>query len=129
MNPELTCLERDVMDALFAVDNNKTLQILAQQTEKATVGKRDFTGAGFFTHFDVSPDCPLLVGMPSFTFGDVQAEIDGIAHGAGFLLFVRNGKIDCLEGYTYDEPWPEHIGRYSLSYTHGDKRDIDEVPE
>jgi hypothetical protein len=29
--------------------------------------------------------------------------------GAACVLFISNGKLDFLECYTYDDPWPEEI--------------------
>ena len=36
-------------------------------------------------------------------FGDVSAEIAGLKCGAGFLVYVDDGKIQMLKGYSYDE--------------------------
>jgi hypothetical protein len=46
----------------------------------------------------------------------VNATIDGLAHGAGFVLFVRGGRIETLEGFSYDEPWPPRVERFLLAY-------------
>jgi hypothetical protein len=32
-----------------------------------------------------------------------QAQIDGIKHGMGFILWLERGYADCIEGYTYDD--------------------------
>ncbi len=37
-------------------------------------------------------------------------------YGAGFLVFIDNGYFDMLEGYAYDEPWPDQITGFTLSY-------------
>jgi hypothetical protein len=57
-------------------------------------------------------------------FGDVAAQVDGLKHGAGFLLYVMDGMLDAIEGYSYDEPWPEQIGAFSLAYMHEGTRDF-----
>jgi hypothetical protein len=31
---------------------------------------------------------------------------------------------DLLEGYTYDEPWPQEITRFELRYDRGEARDL-----
>ena len=49
--------------------------------------------------------------------GDVIAKIPGLEHGAGFLLYVDNGSITALEGYTFEEPWPVVIDKFTLTYT------------
>jgi hypothetical protein len=43
----------------------------------------------------------------------------GFYHGAGFVLFVDDGVISFLEGFTYDEPWPEDAGSFELWYLKG----------
>ncbi len=56
-------------------------------------------------------------------FGDVIGDIPGLASGAGFLLYIKNGVLDMLEGYSYDEPWPESINSFNLKYMNGERRD------
>lgn len=41
--------------------------------------------------------------------------------GVGFLLYVDDGLITMLEGYTYGEPWPQPVGEFSLSYHHPER--------
>jgi len=48
------------------------------------------------------------------TLGNVQVSFPGLEHGAGFVLFINDGLISMLEGYTYGEPWPEDITGYSF---------------
>jgi hypothetical protein len=46
--------------------------------------------------------------------GDVGAEIAGLQLGAGFLLFIRDGVVSFLEGFTYDESWPERTDEFRI---------------
>ena len=108
MNSQQDALERDVMSMLLA-GSDPTLETLAAQFRLAQTAKRENTGTGFFTEFLLPPDAPKVAGEKSFSFGDVDAEIDGLQFGAGFVLHVRNGTINCLEGYSYEEPWPAGI--------------------
>jgi hypothetical protein len=57
---------------------------------------------------------------------DVVATIEGLEHGAGFVLFIENGLLDNLEGFTYDEPWPDRLGGYSLRYMN-EERDLSDL--
>ena len=122
---ELATLEKEVMGMLLQGENS-VLAMLYQQYLVSTVKKRELTGVGFFTTF-VAPKGISSVNNYSFTFGDVVAEMDGLKHGVGFVLFVTNGIIDILEGYTYDEPWPDKITNLQLSYMK-DKRDLFSFP-
>jgi hypothetical protein len=60
----------------------------------------------------------------SIKFGDVIAEVNGLRNGAGFLLYVTDGVLDVLEGYSYGEQWPSTINNFKLGYTKGKERDF-----
>jgi hypothetical protein len=60
---------------------------------------------------------------PDFCFGDVDAQIDGLENGAGFLLWITDGRLDFLEGYTYDGLWPTSIEEFKLCFL-SEPRDI-----
>ena len=120
----MTDFERAVLQKLLTGDH-PILNALSAQVAASRIGKREFTGVGFFTTFELSagaPRAPLPPGR--IAFGDVIAEIQGLKHGAGFVLFIENGYIDFLEGYTYDEPWPERITDFQLKYMGGELRDL-----
>lgn len=121
MNKELDELEKKVMEMLLR-DDDPVLEVLYHQYQVCTVHKREFTGAGFFTDFSI-PKVVQRVGKKSFAFGDVIADIESLKHGAGFVLFIEDGLLSMLEGYTYDEPWPREIKNFQLSYING-KRDL-----
>jgi len=120
---ELTTFERKVMHALLDGEDD-ILSILREQLGATVVVKRKMTGVGFFTTFAVSDDVPRADDR-SLKFGDVIASISGVAHGAGFLLYVEHGALHMLEGYTYDEPWPKEISAFELTYRSGDQRDLE----
>src|SRR5262249_45426648 len=117
----LTELERAVLDMLLAGET-PALAILRQQLDQAAVQSREFSGVGFFTHFTIPPAVPRLPLSDRLIFGAVEAELNSLAHGAGFVLFVEDGKLSMLEGYTYDEPWPESLGPFRLRYHHAERQ-------
>jgi hypothetical protein len=111
---------------LLAGDDPR-LKALRRQLAGSRVRSREFTGVGFFTNLTVPPDATRApVGAQRVTLGDVAASMNGLAHGAGFVLFITDGMLDFLEGFTYDEPWPEIIGAFSLRYWNED-RDLAEL--
>jgi hypothetical protein len=124
---ELNSLEREVMKMLLAGDN-PPIRILASQFDIARATSRQLTGAGFYTYFEVPSNVQRLDASNSFHFGDVIAEIEGLQHGAGFILHVQDGLIHYLEGYSYDEPWPINIEQFKLSYSKG-VRDFSRLPK
>jgi hypothetical protein len=124
MSNPIDRLEKDVLQLLLQSDD-PVLGILRRQLELARRKPRELSGVGFFTEFDVPIDAPRIPGNASIRFGDVVAELEGLAHGVGFLLFVDSGVLTMLEAYTFDEPWPQTIGRYDVKYTSGNVRVLD----
>jgi hypothetical protein len=109
----LTPLEKAVLDMMLEKPGEQ-IEIIRQQLAHAQVERREFTGAGFFTHFIVPSDAAVRRDLPDMEIGNVGTEFPGVQHGAGFVLFIRDGVITMLEGYTYDEPWPEKTDEFSL---------------
>lgn len=112
---DLSEFERAVLEKLLAGDH-PVLATLRAQATAARLASREHTGAGFFLSFEVPRHLPTVETARDFHFGDVSATVDGLEHGAGFLIFIRGGRLDSLEGYSYDEPWPQEIRRFKLTY-------------
>jgi hypothetical protein len=110
----VNALEQAVLDKLLAGDH-PVLVALRAQAQRARVTRRENTGEGFFCDFHVPSDVPQATER-DFRLGDVNANLDGLQHGAGFVLFVRNGRLATLEGYTYEESWPQEIRNLKLTY-------------
>jgi hypothetical protein len=126
---DLTPFEKTVMRA-FLDGAEPVLSILREQFERIDVVKREFTGAGFYTTFTVAAGVLRLPGNRSFNLADVLADISGLKMGASFVLFVRNGLLDMLEGCSYgEESWPPEITTFEVGYLVGNKmtnqRDIE----
>ncbi len=96
--------EKKVMELLLQGDG-EVFAKLRKQYEVAKVTARDFTGVGFFTSFIVE-DKELRLEENIKPFGDVGGFIDGEAQ-IGFVIFLRNGYLSTLEGYTFVIDWPE----------------------
>ena len=45
---------------------------------------------------------------------DVFAEIEGMDHGAGFVLWLEDGRITTLEGFSYADEWPEDVSAFTV---------------
>lgn len=128
MSITLDPLERRVMEMIVAGDD-PTLDILREQFQAAHCTDRTLTGVGFFTRFSVPPTIPRVQGRKLSYLGDVKADVHGLQHGAGFVLHLREGAIDYLEGYSYDEPWPETVQHFHVSYIDGNQRDLNTLWE
>lgn len=107
--------ESAVLAKLLAGDH-PLLTPLRSQTERACVVSREYSDAGFSCTVVTPPDAPMVKEHLDFQFGDANAKMSGLKHGAGFVMFVRAGRLDTLEGYSYDEPWPAALDDFELSY-------------
>jgi hypothetical protein len=115
----LNNFEQAVLDKLLDGDH-AALKVLRLQANGARIAKREVSPVGFYCDFEV--DVAAAVARGNFHIGDVHASILGLTRGAGFVLFVESGRIAMLEGYTYDEPWPDRVGAFSLFYTDPDRK-------
>jgi hypothetical protein len=122
MTSELSSIEKSVLEKLLAGDLPFIVQ-LRQQIAGCKVVKRELTGVGFYTTLEIPKSIHRTHGL-DIKFGDVIAEIPKLSNGAGFLLYVKDGVLDMLEGYSYDEAWPSSISSFSLKYVQGEQRDV-----
>lgn len=125
---ELTKLEREVLLKLLD-GNDESLSTLREQLNAASVREREMTGVGFYSTLAIPSNARRLSRTDAFKFGDVVAAISGLNHGAGFVLYVQNGALHMLEGYTYDEKWPSDATTFELSYISGDQRDSEALQQ
>jgi hypothetical protein len=109
--------EKKLMDMLLAGEQELFVK-LRKQYEVAIVTDREFTGHGFFTGFKV-PGQSLSIDNRSFTLYDVGIDYNGEEPGCGVTLFIENGFIECLEGYTFTDNWIEDYDRVGDVYYAG----------
>jgi hypothetical protein len=98
---DFTSLERAVLQAIcktYLADR----AALEAQLSTATVLSRENTGAGFYTHFVVERASSDAIGGERLRSGP-EARVDGLQHGMGFILWLKEGYADHLEGYCYGE--------------------------
>ena len=50
--------------------------------------------------------------------GDLFGELDGVDHVGGFLLWLEEGALHTLEGFSYGHSWAENAELRHLYYTH-----------
>ena len=95
------------LTSLLLDGEHSTLEVLRTQLAESTVTRLEWTGAGFFADFLIPETLPLSE-PGDLTGGSAFLTVEGLPHGAGCVLFVRNGVLDMLEGYTYgDGEWAE----------------------
>lgn len=100
--PELsfTKLETETLARLEAIFGGK-LPGLASQLANARPVSRENTGAGFFTNIAVDRSAaPPLADAPSSPLDGPEVRVGKMASALGLLLFIKNGYISLLEGYS-----------------------------
>lgn len=105
--------EHAVMQKLLEEDTPVN-RFLREQYKNAQVVSREFSGAGFFTNFRVPENVARVTEPVPYGYGNVACDINGIKSFGGFVLFVKNGVMTCLEGYTFYDEWPNVITSYNL---------------
>jgi hypothetical protein len=103
---EVLILVDRLVPSLISGDH-PALGTLREQFRRARVKEVELTGAGFYVDFEIPADSPLTEPR-NFTGGSASITLEGANHGAGCVLFVRDGRLVMLEGFTYDDLWPEH---------------------
>jgi hypothetical protein len=102
----LTALELAVMGAIAAGDRERT--VMERQIKSLRLLKRDLTGVGFYTTFEMPEDTDRL-DLDRWKIEDMGhgfAHHPGLPAGALFILWIRDGRIVTLEGYTAGGDWP-----------------------
>ncbi len=116
--------EKKVMDKLL-FGNDPNLEKLRIQYSNARIETREFSGVGFFTNFSVADDAQKIVGKQNLQISDLSAELENVKNGVGFILFISDGYLKCLEGFTFDEPWPSNSMIVSFIYGENDSKTRD----
>ena len=116
MGDKFTDIERAVITLELEGNHDERLIKLRKQFETSAVAQREMTGVGFFTEIKVLDSPSYLLDSENFEIGDVSGKTAEVTNGVGFVLFVRDGVLSMLEGYTHgDDLWPAEGTAISLS--------------
>ncbi|HVS09242.1 MAG TPA: hypothetical protein VMS76_05145 [Planctomycetota bacterium] len=121
---KLTELEEAVLRT-FLDGDHPVLAALRDHLAACWVSDRYYTGVGFYTDLEMPPEtraAPIDAGH----IGDVTAQIEGLDHGAGFILFIADGRLSLLEGFSYGGDWPSVIGKFTVRYER-EERDLSDL--
>jgi hypothetical protein len=113
-NLEKAVIERFLADP--AVKPNKR----SVDFEAVNVSSREFTGAGFLTDFQRTDELKLFDESVSLRWGKVGARLNASQTDTGYLVYIDEGYLSMIEGYTYGEDWPvevEQLEIYDLEQT------------
>lgn len=110
--------ESMLIEALLAGDD-PLLESLRKQYAMLGRVNRELTGSGIFLNFEIPESVPRVV-PPDFHLDDVYFDLDGLEHGCA-ILWVKQGAIAFLEGYSHDGKWPAHSGSFEVHYFGGER--------
>jgi hypothetical protein len=105
--PELLVLARQLVPLLLSGRDSNS-EVLRRQYGTSRITEVTLTGVGFYIDFEIALDAVLTQPL-NLSGGSVFIEVEGVPHGAGCVLFVRDGRLDSLEGFTYGGEWPERF--------------------
>ena len=112
---ELTPLEREVLRAAARRDEEQTA--LEQQIKAAEVASREYTGVGFHTRLVVPESSPAL-NLSRWRLDDMPkgfAEHPDLPAGAGFIVWLKGGRLIGVEGYTNQGEWPDDESAFRVA--------------
>lgn len=120
MNPQaqnFTRLEQAVLNAVCEMHPSDRATLKAQLAT-AVLLKRENTGAGFFTYFDVDRSVGFVAGQ-RLRDGPESVKIKGLQYGMGFILWLKECYANCLEGYCLAGESTTHLALDTLDFELG----------
>lgn len=108
-----TELEKAVIENMLADRELRPLRSTVNFDE-VTVSDREFTGAGFLAEFERSQHLKLFDDGVSLRWGKVGARLNASKVETAYLVYVDDGYLTTVEGYTYGDEWPIQIDRVEL---------------
>lgn len=100
-----------IMKCFF--ENDKEILQFKNQYKNAKIINLEKTSKGFFVDFDVKKD---LIIDPTYNdeFKHVYIEFYNPEELAGCVVFVREGKLDFLECFSFGDTWPVQVKKYKV---------------
>jgi hypothetical protein len=121
-------LEKKLMEMLLN-SSHPIAKILKTQYQHSIVTSRKYSGAGFYTQYKVESGISETPNK-SFDIGGVSADIGEVKDALAFRLFIRDGFINWLEGYTFlADFWPESYKDVVLKYDDSELPDYFKIPD
>jgi hypothetical protein len=119
--------EKLCMDMILKGDN-AVLEGLRAQYLNSVFYEREFTGAGFYTRYKINVEIPAVASGKTFQITDVFGNVGDIKNAIGLILFIKDGYLSMLEGYTIDSVWPQDYSKVTLLYNgQNGKRDFNKL--
>lgn len=87
---------------------------LAEQVQHCRVTRREYSGCGFFTTLTVPVGSRQIVAGKTRAYNGSDLDAPELSHGAGSVLFLREGIIDFLEVFAYVDGDPATVDAFTL---------------
>lgn len=101
-------LEQTIVNALLRDPKLSPLKPAVDLAELKVID-RELTGAGFLTEFEKCQALKLFPDGTSLRWGNVGVRLNAEKLETGYVVYVDDGYLTTIEGYTYGEEWPEAI--------------------
>lgn len=113
---------KNVMELLLGGEG-EVFESLRSQYYGANILSQTCNSAGFFVEFEVGNlKLDTSKYRDNFQISNVYGRVNGIDGAVGFIVFVKNGAIDFLEGYTVLDKWPENDDEIELYYVYNSEK-------
>jgi hypothetical protein len=110
---DLTSQEKAVLREMGKQLSPEDQNALETQLAGASVRNRENTGAGFFTYFNTMAAPKVQADVRGC---NVTAKIPNLKYGLGFILWLTDGYMDNLEGYTFGPESTEGMELEALTF-------------
>lgn len=114
---QLNDIEKYILKHFFS---NKGVSVGDNFFSSLNIISRELSGVGFLTELEKSVELKAGKETETYKFGDLGATINASIE-TGYLMYIENGFLDAIEGYTYSENWPEEVNTIEF-YSNRDKR-------
>jgi hypothetical protein len=111
---DFTPLEHAALLTIFT-ETPEFADSLRYQLEGASVENRENTGAGFFTTITV-PASSERVACPTVLGNRTHTRVYGLKYGLGFVLFMQDGRLHLLEGYSCGDDDTTNLPLFGLTF-------------
>jgi len=113
VSPELTALERSVLDA--AIERSGAIaERLRAQLQQARAVVRTPSGVGFVTRLLVPEELGTAGGVPLDSLPLVTGTHPDLPSGAEFVLQIKDGRINSIEAFCFEGMWPRDESLFRL---------------
>ena len=106
VSPELTTLERAVLDVALAPDIGDNVSFRAQ-VAAAVVSVRTPSGVGFMTKLQVPETLSVADRSDNEALPVVLGAHPELPSGAEFVLQIKGGRLSTIEAFCYEGMWPQ----------------------